>query len=63
MRLVTGKYDDIPGINRAANYKANLENHTTIRLNDTNRGNLSEVIYDLYKNNDFVLVGSGYLLQ
>ena len=63
MRLVTGKYDDAEWSDRAANYRINLENHTSIDLTNTTRWKLAEVIYDLYKHNKFELGDSGYLLQ
>ena len=63
IRLVTGKYDDASGTDRAANYINTLETHTSIDLTNTTRGKLAEVLYDLYKNNNYSLGDSGYVLD
>lgn len=63
IRLVTGKYDDLSGGDRAKNYKATLDAHTTVDLDSTTRGKLAEVLYDLYRNNHYGLEESGYILQ
>jgi hypothetical protein len=63
IRLVTGKYDDVAGTDRAANYINTLETHTSIDLTNTTRGKLAEVLYDLYKNNNYSLQSSGYVMD
>ena len=63
IRLVTGKYDDASGTDLAANYINTLETHTSIDLTNTTRGKLAEVLYDLYKNNNYSLGDSGYVLD
>ena len=63
IRLVTGKYNDAEWKNRAANYINTLESHTSIDLTNTTRGKLAEVLYDLYKNNNYSLEESWYVME
>lgn len=63
IRLVTGKYNDAEGANRAANYINTLQSKTTIDLINTTRGKLSEALYDLYKNNNYNLESAGYVIE
>ena len=55
VRLVTAKYDDVSWINWADNYKKILSDHTTTKLNNITRWNITEVIYDLYRNSNYNL--------
>ena len=56
VRLVTNKYDDASGTNRAANYKKTLNNRTTVKLGNTLRGSIIQVVFNLYKENEYVFL-------
>ena len=64
VRLVTNEYDNVQGADRAANYKATLNSNTSIPLTSVKRGNTAEVIYDLYRNNDYSMDADlGFVLR
>lgn len=63
VRLVTNKYDDASGTNRAANYKKTLNNRTTVKLGNTLRGSIIQVVFNLYKENEYVLEDVGYVIK
>ena len=63
IRLLTTRYDDLTWSNWVDNYKNTLSSKTTISLIGTTRINITEVIYNLYKENNFILEDSGYILE
>lgn len=63
VRLVTNKYDDLDGSWWADNYKKTLDVLSDKTLDNTTRGNMAEVLYDLYKNNNYNLGDIGYVLD
>lgn len=63
VRLITNRYNDLTWSNRADNYTTFLDNHTTVDLSNTARWVTMQVVYNLYKENNFILEDSGYILK
>ena len=64
VRLVTNSMLDEPEWDRAAQYRSTLSQYAQISiLNNEGRWNIAEVIYDLYRNNTYILNKNGYIIQ
>ena len=64
VRLVTNSILDEPEWDRAAQYRSTLSQYAQISiLNNEGRWNIAEVIYDLYRNNTYILNKNGYIIQ
>ncbi len=64
VRLVTNSMLHEPKNDWAEEYRKALSSYATVsRLDDRGRGNIAEVMYDLYKNNEYVLKDVGYVVK
>ncbi len=65
VKLVThNKYQDqMLWTDRASFYRTKLEHYTNANLNNSGRWNIAEVIYDMYKNNIYILEDIGYVIE
>jgi len=65
VKLVThNRYQDqVLWDNRASFYRTKLEDYTRVNLNNSGRGNIAEVIYDMYRNNTYILNDVGYVVK
>ncbi len=64
VRLITNSFLEEPQEDRALNYRNTLSYYAKRSLlNDQGRGNIAEAIYDLYRNNEYVLKDMGYVIK
>lgn len=63
VRLVTNEYDETTGDDRSNAYKIFLKNYAKTQLNSSKRDNIAEVVYDVYRWNEYTLEDIGYVIK
>lgn len=63
VRLVTNEYDETTGEDRWSAYKTFLKNYAKTQLRSTRRDNIAEVVYDIYRRNEYILQDVGYVIK
>ena len=63
VRLVTNEYDETAGDDRSNAYKIFLKNYAKTQLNSSKRETIAEVVYDVYRWNEYTLEDIGYVIK
>ena len=64
VRLVTNTILEEPETDWSQHYRIQLNKYARLtQLNDRGRGNIAEVMYDLYRNNTYILQDVLYVIQ
>ena len=64
VRLVTNTILEEPETDWSQPYRIQLNKYARLtQLNDRGRGNIAEVMYDLYRNNTYILQDVWYVIQ
>jgi Domain of unknown function (DUF5011)/Listeria-Bacteroides repeat domain (List_Bact_rpt) len=63
VRLVTNEYDETWWDDRSNTYKTFLKNYAKTTLQSSQRENIAEVVYDVYRWNEYVREDIGYVIK
>jgi hypothetical protein len=63
VRLVTNEYDETWWDDRSNAYKQFLKNYAKTQLNSSKRDTIAEVVYDVYRWNEYTLEDIGYVIK
>jgi hypothetical protein len=63
VRLVTNEYDETAWDDRSNAYKQFLKNYAKTTLQSSKRENIAEVVYDVYRWNEYVREDIGYVIK
>jgi uncharacterized delta-60 repeat protein len=63
VRLVTNEYDETWWDDRSESYKTFLTQHAKTTLQSSKRENIAEVVYDIYRWNEYVREDIGYVIK